>query len=102
MPPRGADAPLPLALCADIKAPPRRITDAFFDPADLSEWWRTIRSVTTARPLGPYVVEWRPTQFRDETLGRLGGVFRGTVVEFDRDRGFFIADAFWLPPDSDP
>ena len=35
-------------------------------------------------------------------LGRLGGVFRGTVMQFDQNTGFFVADAFWLPPDGDP
>jgi len=35
-------------------------------------------------------------------LGRLGGVFRGTVMQYQADRGFFVADAFWLPPDGDP
>ena len=49
-----------------------------------------------------YAIEWAPTDFRDEILGRLGGVFRGTVVQFDAGRGFFVADAYWLPPDGDP
>ena len=35
-------------------------------------------------------------------LGRLGGVFRGTVMQFEPGAGFFVADAFWLPPDGDP
>jgi hypothetical protein len=35
-------------------------------------------------------------------LGRLGGVFRGTVMQFDPGAGFFVADAYWLPPDGDP
>ena len=39
---------------------------------------------------------------RDEILGRLGGVFRGTVVQFQIGQGFFVADAFWLPPDGEP
>ena len=52
--------------------------------------------------LGPYAIEWAPTDFHDEVLGRLGGVFRGTVVQFDPGEGFFVADAFWLPPDGDP
>jgi len=58
--------------------------------------------VTTPRALGPYAVEWAPTDFRDDVLGRLGGVFRGTVVQFQSAEGFFVADAFWLPPDGDP
>ena len=31
----------------------------------------------------------------------LGGVFRGTVMHC-QGSGFFVADAFWLPPDGDP
>ena len=58
--------------------------------------------MTSPRPLGPYAIEWTPTDFRDEVLGRLGGVFRGTVMQFDPARGFFVADCFWLPPDGDP
>ena len=60
------------------------------------------RSVTTPRVLGPYAVEWEPTDFHDDVLGRLGGVFRGTVVQLRAGEGFFVADAFWLPPDGDP
>ena len=29
-------------------------------------------------------------------------MFRGTVMQFDPGRGFFVADAYWLPPDGDP
>jgi uncharacterized protein YndB with AHSA1/START domain len=75
---------------------------AFFDAQALAAWWQTAHSVTTPRPLGPYAIEWAPTDFRDEVLGRLGGVFRGTVMEFDPARGFLVADCFWLPPDGDP
>jgi len=75
---------------------------AFFDADALMAWWQVSRSVTTPRPLGPYVIEWAPTDFRDEVLGRLGGVFRGVVMQCDPGRGFFVADAFWLPPDGDP
>jgi len=35
-------------------------------------------------------------------LGRLGGVFRGTVMQFQPGHGFFVADVFFLPPDGDP
>jgi uncharacterized protein YndB with AHSA1/START domain len=85
-----------------IAAPPARVMRAFFDPDALGAWWQAARSVTIARPLGPYAVEWKATEFRDEILGRLGGVFRGTVLECRADGGFFVADAFWLPPDGDP
>jgi len=87
---------------AIIKAPHGRVLKAFFDPDALRAWWQVARSVTTPRVLGPYVIEWAPTDFRDETLGRLGGVFRGTVMQFDPAAGFFVADAFWLPPDGEP
>jgi hypothetical protein len=85
-----------------IKAPASRILKAFFDADAIGAWWQARRSVTTPRVLGVYAVEWDPTDFQDEVLGRLGGVFRGTVMQFDPGRGFFVADAFWLPPDGDP
>jgi hypothetical protein len=85
-----------------IAAPAGRILRAFFDADALGAWWQVARSVTTPRALGPYALEWTPTDFRDALLGRLGGVFRGTVVQFQPTEGFFVADAFWLPPDSDP
>lgn len=75
---------------------------AFFEPDALGAWWQVSQSVTTPRTLGPYAVEWAPTDFRDEVLGRLGGVFRGTVLQVQPSRGFIVGDAFWLPPDGDP
>ena len=85
-----------------IAASPHLILKAFFDAAALAAWWQVVRSVTLPRPLGPYAIEWRPTEYRDDVLGRLGGVFRGTVMDFEAGRGFFVADGFWLPPDGDP
>src|SRR5436190_6109030 len=85
-----------------IDAPPGRVLKAFFEHEALSAWWQVAHSVTTPRILGPYALEWAPTDFRDTVLGRLGGVFRGTVMQFQEGRGFFVADAFWLPPDGDP
>jgi uncharacterized protein YndB with AHSA1/START domain len=85
-----------------IKAPASRVLKAFFDADALGAWWQTARSVTTPRTLGPYAIEWAPTDFHDELLGRLGGVFRGTVMQFEPARGFFVADAYWLPPDGEP
>lgn len=85
-----------------INAPASLILKAFFEAEALGAWWQVAHSVTIPRTLGPYAVEWVPTDFRDETLGRLGGVFRGTVMQFDPGAGFFVADAFWLPPDGDP
>jgi uncharacterized protein YndB with AHSA1/START domain len=91
-----------LDVTAVIAAPAGRVMRAFFDADALMAWWQVSRSVTTPRPLGPYAIEWAPTDFRDEVLGRLGGVFRGIVMQCDPGRGFFVADAFWLPPDGDP
>jgi hypothetical protein len=75
---------------------------AFFDTDALTAWWQVAHAVTAPRALGPYVIEWVPTDFRDDVLGRLGGVFRGTVVECHHGKSFFVADAFWLPPDGEP
>jgi uncharacterized protein YndB with AHSA1/START domain len=85
-----------------IKSPPSRVLKAFFDADALGAWWQAARSVTTPRVLGAYAIEWSSTDFEDDVLGRLGGVFRGTVMQFDPGRGFLVADAFWLPPDGDP
>ena len=59
-----------------IAAPPTRVLRSFFDPLALGAWWQVANAVTSPRALGPYVVEWVPTDFRDDVLGRLGGVFR--------------------------
>lgn len=91
-----------LDVTAIVNAPAARVLTAFFDPDALGAWWLVAHSVTTPRPLGPYALEWKPTDFRDDVLGRLGGVFRGTVMQIDPGVGFFVADAFWLPPDGDP
>ena len=91
-----------LDVTAVIAAPPGRVLKAFFDAEALSAWWQVAHAVTTPRILGPYAIEWQPTDFRDEILGRLGGVFRGTVMQFQIGQGFFVADAFWLPPDGEP
>jgi len=85
-----------------IDAPPAVVLDAFFDAEALAAWWHVKRSLCVPRPLGSYAVEWEPTEWRDEVLGRLGGAFRGTVIEFKPGREFFVADAYWLPPDGDP
>jgi uncharacterized protein YndB with AHSA1/START domain len=91
-----------LDISAVIAAPCGRVFKAFFDADALGAWWQVKRSVTTPRILGPYAIEWLPTEFRDEVLGRLGGVFRGTIVQYQDGEGFFVADAFWLPPDGEP
>jgi uncharacterized protein YndB with AHSA1/START domain len=85
-----------------INAAPDRILKAFFDAKALNAWWGVMHAVTSPRPLGPYALEWSRSEFRDEVLGTLGGIFRGTVVQFDSGAGFFVADVFWLPPEGDP
>ncbi len=85
-----------------VQAAPERVLAAFFNPEDLSQWWQVVRSVTVARPLGMYAVEWSSTDYRDEVLGRLGGAFHGTVMDYRPGEEFFVADAFWHPPDGDP
>lgn len=90
-----------LDISATINAPAERVMAAFFDAVALEAWWQVARSVTIPRVLGPYAMEWNPTGVRDEVLGRLGGVFRGTIVEIHPGEGFFIADAYWLPPDGE-
>ena len=91
-----------LHVSAEIDAPPQRILKAFFDPKALRAWWEVAHAVTMPRVLGPYAVAWETTEFRDAVLGRLGGVFRGTVMQYQATHGFFVADVFFLPPDGDP
>jgi hypothetical protein len=100
MPTRSETQPA-VDVAIDIRAVPRIVIDAFFDGAALAAWWPATRSVTTPRPLGPYAIEWM-TESRDEVLGRLGGVLRGIVMQFEATRGFFVADVFWLPPNGAP
>jgi uncharacterized protein YndB with AHSA1/START domain len=85
-----------------IAAPPAVVLDAFFDHDALAAWWGVTHSVCVARPLGAYAVEWETTEWEDDLLGRLGGVLRGTVIDFEPGREFFVADVFWLPPDGAP
>jgi len=94
--------PLTLNSAISIIASPARVTWAFFDAAALATWWQTARSVTNPRVFGAFAVEWEPTEYRDEMLGRLGGAFHGTVMDYKSDQGFFVADAYWLPPDGNP
>jgi uncharacterized protein YndB with AHSA1/START domain len=79
-----------------IVAPPSRVMWAFFNPAALASWWQTSRSVTVPRVLGAYAVEWEPTEFADDVLGRLGGAFHGIVMDYKPDREF-CGRGFWLP-----
>lgn len=85
-----------------IQAPPARVMAAFFNDGDLKNWWQVTKSFTVARTLGTYAVEWNSTDFKDEVLGRLGGAFHGTIVDYRPNAAFFLAEAFWQPPDGDP
>lgn len=85
-----------------IRAAPERVFAAFFDPAALAEWWQVARSITVPKVLGVYAVEWEPTAHRDEIFGPLGGVFYGRVVDLREGQEFFVADAWWLPPEGHP
>jgi uncharacterized protein YndB with AHSA1/START domain len=85
-----------------ISAPPARVMAAFFDHGDLKRWWGVTRAVTVARPLGMYAIEWDSTDFKDDVLGRLGGAFHGTIIDYRPNAAFFLAEAFWQPPDGDP
>lgn len=94
--------PLSVTRTLLVSAPPARVLTAFFDGNDLTVWWQATRSVAVARPLGTYAVEWEPTTFTDEMLGRLGGTLHGTVMDYRAAASFFLAEAYWQPPDGDP
>ena len=85
-----------------INAPAAAVLDAFFEPDALAAWWHVTRSLCVPRPLGSYAVEWETTEWRDDLLGRLGGALHATVIDFKPGREFFLADAYWLPPDGPP
>ena len=85
-----------------IQAPPARVMAAFFNDADLKEWWQVTRAFTVARPLGMYAIEWPSTDFKDEVLGRLGGALHGTIVDYRAHGALVLAEVFWQPPDGDP
>ena len=97
-----ASPSLQVELQVIVQAPPARVLEAFFEPQDLARWWQAVRSVTVPRPLGTYAVEWESTDFGDEVLGRLGGAFHGTVLDYRHGEEFFVADAYWTPPDGEP
>lgn len=85
-----------------ISAPPARVMQLFFTEADLKGWWQVTRAFAVARPLGMYAIEWETTDFKDDVLGRLGGTFHGTVIDIRPNASFFLADAYWQPPDGEP
>jgi uncharacterized protein YndB with AHSA1/START domain len=85
-----------------IQAPPARVMQAFFTDTDLKGWWGATRAFTLPRILGTYAVEWDSTDFKDDILGRLGGTFHGRVIDYRPNAAFFLAEAYWQPPDGDP
>lgn len=85
-----------------VEADAQAVIDAFFDADALAAWWHVTRSLCVPRALGSYAVEWDATDWTDDVLGRLGGAFRGVVIEFKAAREFFVGDAYWLPPDGEP
>jgi uncharacterized protein YndB with AHSA1/START domain len=85
-----------------IQAPPARVMQAFFTDTDLKEWWGATRAFAVPRTLGMYAIEWQSTDFKDDILGRLGGTFHGNVMDYRPNAAFFLAEAYWQPPDGDP
>lgn len=85
-----------------VQAAPERVLSAFFNAQDLALWWQVVRSVTVPRPLGTFAVEWASTEHRDDLLGPLGGALHGTVIDYRPGSEFFVADAYWQPPQGDP
>jgi hypothetical protein len=85
-----------------IESTPVRVLAAFFEPSALSAWWDVGTAIATPRPLGVYALQWRNPGVPDDVLGPFGGIFHGTVIDFQAGRGFFVADAYWLPEEGDP
>ena len=85
-----------------IRSTPERVLTAFFQPRDLAAWWNVSNAVTVPRPLSPYVVQWPPTHFTDEVLGRLGGTLHGTMMDYRAGSSFFLADLYYTPPEGAP
>ena len=102
MHPSPAADPCAFDCTLDIAAPAETVYAAFFAPDHLAAWWGVRASVTVARPLGVYALDWPLEPETDAVLGRLGGVFYGVVIDTHPGREFFLADAYWLPADGDP
>ncbi|HUR35370.1 MAG TPA: SRPBCC domain-containing protein [Vicinamibacterales bacterium] len=96
------EQPLKLDVSLEIVSTVELVFAAFFDSPALSAWHGTTRAIAVPRLLGPYVLEWPPSVERDEMLGRMGGIFRATVMHIEPNDHVFLADAFWLPPDGGP
>ena len=85
-----------------IRSTPGRVLGAFFEPRDLAAWWDVSQAVVAARPLAPYAIQWPATSFTDDELGRLGGTLHGTLIDYRAESSFFVADAYYTPPDTAP
>lgn len=85
-----------------IDVPAAKVLAAFFDARALAEWWDVANVIATPRPLGVYAIEWNPTDRVDDLVGRLGGVFHGTVIDFRPRSSFFVADCYYMPPEAEP
>ena len=86
----------------DIAAPPEAVYSAFFSRESLQRWWGVVASITGPRPLGIYALEWARTPDDDSLLGPWGGAFYGIVIDVRLGREFFLADAYWMPPEGNP
>src|SRR2546423_7974228 len=85
-----------------IVAPPTKVLEAFFDSKALQVWWQAKQAVCVPRPLGSYAVEWEPTEWRDEILGRLGGAPHAPGMGVKPGPAVFPPDTFWAPPGGEP
>lgn len=100
---RGASQdPTSLDCVVEIGAPPESVYAAFFSRDAVQRWWGAVAAITAPRPLGIYAVEWPRSAEVDPTLGPLGGTFYGIVIDVRLGREFFLADAYWMPPEGDP
>jgi uncharacterized protein YndB with AHSA1/START domain len=86
----------------EVAVPPEVVFAAFFARESLACWFGAGASITTARPLGIYAIEWLPSSESDPLLGPLGGTLYGIVIDVRPGREFFLGDAYWMPPEGDP
>lgn len=99
---RASPDPASFDCVVEMAAPPETVYAAFFSREALHRWWGAVTSITMLRPLGIYAVEWPRSSETDPLLGPLGGAFYGTVIDVRLGREFFLADAYWMPPEGDP
>ena len=86
----------------EMAAPPETVFSAFFSRDSLQRWWGADAAITSPRALGIYAIEWPRSGDDDPLLGPLGGAFYGMVIDVRLGREFFLADAYWMPPEGDP